>query len=146
MEKQSAKHLLAFASLLVIAGCGASHELETAPVTGMVTLDGTPLTEGAVLFLPLKGRGSTAAIQSDGTYSMITYGSNDGATVGQHRIVVKTLNDTTVTDKDPVPTSTRQNTSVIPIRYQSVKTSGLEFDVKPGVDNVFDIKLTTEAK
>ena len=43
--------------LVPVIGCGRSEGPKTAIVTGQVTLDGTPLDEGSINFLPSDGNG-----------------------------------------------------------------------------------------
>jgi hypothetical protein len=40
-------------AVFITLGCGGSHHLETAPVTGVVTIDGKPLGQGVVTFTPV---------------------------------------------------------------------------------------------
>src|SRR4051794_18765929 len=77
---------LAFA---LVGGC-SRYQLDTAPVHGLVTLDGEPLEGGVVTFLPSRGRAASGLIQPDGSYSLATYVQNpkDGAIVGHHRVSV----------------------------------------------------------
>jgi hypothetical protein len=78
--------------LITISGCGSGYS--TAPVSGTVTVDGTPVNGGDVTFAPMGGANVSAVgkpgsgtVQSDGTYSISTYGDNDGAVVGRHRVL-----------------------------------------------------------
>src|SRR5262245_39545204 len=75
----------AFAALSLIAGCRNAHELDTAPVTGNVLLNGKPLTSGTVTFVPPKGRVANGEIRSDGSFELSTYRAGDGAIVGPHK-------------------------------------------------------------
>src|SRR5690606_35570685 len=113
------------------------HQKETAPVTGRVTLDGTPLTSGVVFFVPVSGRGATGEIGADGTYRLGPYQPGDGAAVGTHQAAVF--------PKAPSPefdaaTSSQQ----VPARYQAPNTSGIEVEVVAGQTNIHDLKLTTK--
>lgn len=75
---------------LQLVGCGGGN---LAQVTGKVTANGQPVTEGTLLFSPIagstEGEGAipaTAEIQSDGTFTVSTEKPGDGAAVGKHRI------------------------------------------------------------
>ncbi len=118
-------------------GCGgSSHELETAPVSGRVTLDGEPLASGYVFVTPSRGRGAKGAIQSDGTFVLGTYESADGAQVGTHSVTVS-----------PIPQDEgagRRVRVAIPRKYSRAKSSGLTFEVKPGEDNNLELALSSE--
>jgi hypothetical protein len=120
-------------------GCGdSSHELETAPVSGQVTLDGKPVTSGYVIVMPPKGRMARGPIQRDGTFVMGTYASADGAQVGLHPVVVTPM---------PVEEGGQLLDGVaIPGKYGQAQTSGLSIDVQPGEQNNADFALTSDLK
>lgn len=107
-------------------------------MTGTVTLDGKPLTGGGVMFQPKSGRGAIGEIGPDGTYSLRTYGSNDGASIGLHQVAV--LGGAPANEEEAKSFKPLQ----IPSHYSGAESSGLAFEVKPGVDNVFNIELTTD--
>jgi hypothetical protein len=125
--------------LVAIAGCGRpSYQLETAPVTGKVTLDGQPLSSGYVTFVVARGRASSGEIRPDGTFEMSTYEPGDGAQVGTHPVVITPVPpDEYHSGPKPVP---------VPERYTRSGTSGFTFEVKPGEENYLELNLTTEEK
>ncbi|MEX2168416.1 MAG: carboxypeptidase regulatory-like domain-containing protein [Pirellulales bacterium] len=130
---------LSFAMLLSV-GCGRpSHQLDTAPVSGKVTLDGQPLPSGYVVVTTTKGRMASGKIRSDGTFDLTTYNEGDGAQVGSHPVVV---NELPPDEFSPVP---KEQRVPIPARYQSAGTSGLMVEVKPDEENYLELRLTTEA-
>lgn len=64
-------------------------------VHGKVTIDGTPLAGGRVMFAPTArdggvnaGKPAFAPIQADGNYVLRTYKNGDGAVAGQHWVTV----------------------------------------------------------
>lgn len=123
--------LAALALLLGVAGCGTRRY----PVSGRVTFpDGTPLTAGKVVFEGEVG-GKTVmargAIQPDGSYQLFVSEPGDGVPAGKYRALV--LSPEPDVDAKPSPP--------IDKRFTSLKTSGLEFEVKPGV-NEFPIQVT----
>lgn len=130
--------LVGLSLLCVLGGCSGSHELETAPVKGTVTVDGKPLAGGGLVFVPGHGRGATGTIAPDGTYVMSTYDNADGAIVGRHRVAVFPLTD----HSNFEDLSARPPT--VPTRYQNIASSGIEVEVKPDEENVFDIKLLSK--
>ena len=75
---------LALFTLLFVSCSPPSDRLPTAPVSGVVTLDGQPLEMGSVTFVPQDGsrRPATGRIQSDGSYRLGTYDDDDGALLG----------------------------------------------------------------
>jgi hypothetical protein len=70
-------------------GCGERRP-KTYPVTGMVTLDGKPIENASVSFVPQKpGEDTDAATgltDASGTYQLTTFVANDGARDGQYAI------------------------------------------------------------
>ncbi len=82
--------LVCFGWLLTLVGCGPS--LGTlVPVEGKVTMNGIPLPDGAVMFVPLdgdqKGIVISGPIGADGSYTLSTNGK-PGAPLGKYRAVV----------------------------------------------------------
>lgn len=78
-------------SLACLAGCGRGEVLQRAPVDGLVTIDGAPLTSGTICFIPTgdtKGPAAAATIE-DGTYELP---KENGPLVGQHRIEIEATN------------------------------------------------------
>ncbi len=58
-----------FVVAVTLVGCGRATGPQTAVVTGKVTLDGTPLSEGSINFLPKDGIGVPAGAKvTNGTY------------------------------------------------------------------------------
>lgn len=110
------------AALVVVGGCGRpAHQLETAPVTGWVILDGEPVTSGYIYTAPRKGRLATGKIASDGFFRLGTYKKADGATLGEHAVMLAPI----PADEGPTPAGA----VVPPARYASASSSGLTIDV-----------------
>jgi hypothetical protein len=127
--------VVTLASLLVTAmlGCGKpSYQLETARVTGKVTIDGRPMPAGYVTFVTSRGRASSGTIQPDGTFEMSTYEPGDGAQVGTHPVIIT-----------PVPPDVGRQSIPVPERYTRAGTSGFTVEVKPDEDNYLELPLTT---
>lgn len=118
-------------------GCrNSTHQLETAPVSGKVVLDGKVLDQGTIVFISPRGRTSTGEIGADGTFTLSTYVEGDGAIVGENRVAVFVGTSSELENALPVK-------SPVPARYGSVTTSGLSFEVKPGQANEFVVELTS---
>ncbi len=120
-------------SVGLVSGCGGDHGL--APVSGRVTLDGTPLADAAVLF-QAEGGGvpATGVTDKEGNFAMST-GDLTGAAIGNNSIsVVKEISlqpKGKVEESEIVPTK-----MLTPPKYASPQTSGLTVDVKPGMEPV----------
>ena len=84
------------AALALACGCSSGlKEFPTAPVTGTVTCEGTPLKSGRIQFAPAAvpgeleaGKPALGVIGPDGRFTLQTYGNADGAVVGTHRVSV----------------------------------------------------------
>ncbi|HEX3599585.1 MAG TPA: hypothetical protein VHU84_05545 [Lacipirellulaceae bacterium] len=75
------------AAWLAIAGSGCDRNPTRVPVSGTVLIDGAPLKQGNIKFVPKDGRPSTGKI-SDGRFTLTCYDGNDGALLGTHRVQV----------------------------------------------------------
>lgn len=117
-------------------GCGNS-DAKIAPVQGVVTLDGKPLTEGSVFVTPTGGRSAKGAIRPDGTFVLGTHSVSDGVMVGTHPVTVQPP-----PAREGMPLSA--TAKLLPQRYKSPSTSGITVDVKPNFDNELVIELSSE--
>ena len=125
--------------LTLAAGCGPA----TSTVTGVVTLDGTPVPEGTVSFLMEDGTVQSSFIMKDGTYHL------DAIPVGAAKVTVLTkatefeamAEDIKNLGKSGAAPKAEAPKFVIPARYSSPDTSGLSCEVK-GKTTKYDIPLT----
>ncbi len=128
-----------FAGLLCGCGSGEEPTPETVPVQGKVTYQGKPVPKGTISFQPSDGRPAVGEIQSDGTYSLSTFGEKDGAILGAHKVmVVAKSGDPSKMPSTPgyVPPK-----DLVPQKYGSTATSGLETTVsKDKTSYDFDLK------
>lgn len=94
------------------------------------------MSAGLLIFSPQRdsdnmkmnlGKPAQAIIQSDGSFTMATYGSNDGAVIGKHRVE---LNLAVLEDDDPEQ----------PCKYA---IPGLIVEVLPG-ENYLEIDLAKQ--
>jgi hypothetical protein len=121
-----------FLLLVLLLGCGGGGP-QVAPVTGTVTLDGRPLPNAEVMFVPEGGgRASTARTVDGGQYELLFKRGQNGALVGPHTVRIWVSHEVV------------RNPPKIAPRYDS--ESELRREVKAGEDNVFDFDVTTEAK
>jgi hypothetical protein len=85
---------------LMVSGCSSSSSEDTSnrkpvhPVTGKVTVQGKPAVGAFVLFVPVNEPQDTqdprprAEVGADGSFSLSTYGENDGAPVGNYSVAI----------------------------------------------------------
>jgi hypothetical protein len=116
--------------LCLTAGCGSADGLDRQAISGMVTLDGQPLTNGAILFEPATRRSGTVvgATIRQGTFS-ITRG--DGPVPGSYRVRVYASSGIQAppskrqTDRTPRPMVER-----LPAHYNTHSELGAEVVVR----------------
>jgi len=135
----SRRVLLPVTLLLALGTSGCGNKLY--PVRGTVTLeDGTPLTRGMVIFegtpegVKVMARGE---VKADGSYQLSTHKPGDGVPPGKYRVQINPMDLSEVPDE--------KKTLSFNLKYLSVETSGLEYEVKPGL-NEFPIKLDRPRK
>jgi hypothetical protein len=138
--------------LLVAVGCGPSGP-KLVPVSGKVTLDGQPLTAGAVSFSPDSAKGNkekvapTGSINSSGVYELSTEGKS-GAPVGWYKVTVVTNTPGMGQQPPPVvggggPVPLQQPSVQINPTYSSPDQTPLRVEVKAGAaTGDYDLKVS----
>lgn len=124
---------------LWIAGCGGSS-LETAKVTGKVTLNGHPVSQGKIMFRPAKGPLAAGALGPGGRYELSTFSPGDGVIVGECAVAIAAPSYGLPMAGMPPNPPPPPPEEAIPARYHNFETSGLIRVVEEG-DNVFDFEL-----
>jgi hypothetical protein len=137
---------------IVACGCGPRPPA-TAPVSGIVMIDDTPLPAGMVHFVPdesrgTRGRMAVAWIGADGRFANATsLRPGDGAPIGFHRIEIVVPQGPQFAGDDPTLSSAPTSSPLtIPERYADVRTSGLTAEVVAGQQNEFEFRLTRRKK
>lgn len=147
MTSLTIKTRVVVSALLVafVAGCGGSGVKPIAnlvPCRGTVTLDGQPLPHGMVGLEPLEpgaGRSANGAIK-DGHFELATSASAAGVVVGKYRVSVQSVSQ----EKTSSPAEmAKPPKSLIPKKYNDIKTSGLEVEVTKGMQPV-ELKLVSK--
>jgi hypothetical protein len=144
--------------VLAAAGCGKPG-VDYAQVAGRITLDGKPLPNAKIMFIPLNslagdpayiGMQSAGITDADGRFELGTYDRGPGAVVGEHKVVITLEPDAApgavartgyedVAEDMAAPPGPFKST--IPARYNS--NTELRFAVPPkGVRNAV-FELTT---
>lgn len=123
--------LVVCASLMGLGGCRSGDSPPLGRVEGTVTLDGKPLSEGRIMFVPVDGgRTSTGEFDESGNYQLIYSLDEWGAKVGEHTVKITTQNDFGGGER-------------IPAKYNV--DSELKAVVEGG-SNTFDFELTGEMR
>jgi hypothetical protein len=132
-------HLLGTFLITTVCCAGCDRGPDLAPVEGRVLLDDKPLTTGHVGTIPTAGRGAHADIGPDGTFSLHTFGSNDGALLGTHKVSVAAYDMSGPRDPE-----SGYGKMLVPQKYANPETSGFVIEVPPeGLENV-ELKLYTK--
>jgi hypothetical protein len=138
----AARRRLAPAALVTVAvlwGCGPPADPSLVPVTGTVTVEGQPLANATVTFIPKDGTpgfGGTGKTDSSGKYTLA--GSRDnapGIPAGEYRVAIsKRLmpdgSEVPATDNTPPMMSPARES--LPVGYSNPATTQLTAAVKPG--------------
>jgi hypothetical protein len=116
-------------ALMALAGCGHSDSLpayQVYEVKGKVVLsDGKPLNGGWISFVPKGDLPVTPSgeIGPDGTFSLVTGGSGEGAPAGQYKVRIEA-------PQLPPASSRSRRKPVIPVKYGDEDSSGLVITVR----------------
>ncbi len=116
---------------LMLAGCGGKDGLGR--VTGKVTLDGKPLANASIEFVPVDGKGLTSYGRTDtnGEYYMMATRSAKGAAVGKNSVRITTYEVLDLQTTLP---------ELVPTKYNTA--TELEREVKSG-SNSIDFELSS---
>jgi len=133
-----------------IVGCGGAPAAtlpETVPVTGVVTLDGKPLTAATITFIP---QGQTKGIECQGTtdeegrYQLQQQHGTEGAPPGSYKVVISRL---LRGDGTPLPEAGAGAGGIavesLPPRYSDIRVSRLTAVIpQAGGEFKFDLQHT----
>jgi hypothetical protein len=124
---------------LLISSCGSNTGPAFHAVKGSAFFEGKPAT-GAVLSFHKVGEDNRAnlphaKVQPDGTFTLSSHGSGDGAPIGKYQVTV-------IWKKKKPGGSDEDGEWVLPPRYLAAATSGLEVDITSGVNELPAFQLT----
>jgi hypothetical protein len=135
INTRAASRLVLVFCLTVSIGCG-EEVAPRHPASGKVTLDGAPLGDAEIIYVPDAEKGNKSKIScggrtaADGTYTLSTVGPA-GAPAGWYKVVVQT----TFPGGPAKPV-------VIPDRYASLSETDLSREVVPSpAADAYDIHL-----
>ncbi|MCA9233897.1 MAG: hypothetical protein KDA44_00400 [Planctomycetales bacterium] len=125
---------LATCGLAGLAGCsdGLPHRV---PVSGIVKIDGKPLSQGSVMVIPANDRPAGGSIGPDGRFTLTSYEPNDGVVVGTHKVTVAATEHL----------SERETRWLVPKKYNNAGSSGLTVTIDGPTDDL-EINLTWDGK
>jgi len=132
--------LMAALMMALETGCGPSRPA-LLPAEGVVTLDGKPLANAALVFQPKAGgRPASGRTDENGRFRMGTFAAKDGVLPGEHTVTI-----TAVEEVGPPPEKGSQPKTrwVTPKRYSRADASGLSATVAAG-SKTFSFDLSSE--
>lgn len=110
-------------------GCGQSADRRV-PVSGIVRIDGQPLTTGTIRFVPESGRPASSAIMADGSFDLasdrVNQISEPGVLVGTYQVQVsanRIIDDETIH-------------WYAPAKYADFRTAGLDLTIDRPTDDL----------
>ena len=135
---------LAFSSRAIIVACLCVTWIgcygkpagfpDLAEVEGTVTVDGKPVSNLAVAFIPDGGRPSLGITDESGHYQLSYFRGETGAVLGPHKVMITTNQETAPPPgyRDPIP-----------VQYNLKST--LTAEVQDG-ENVIDFELESKSR
>lgn len=117
-------------SCMTLSGCS---EMKVAPVSGVVTLDGQPLSKASITFLPeAGGRPSYGVTDDSGRYRLAYSMNEEGAEVGKCQVKITTAIESgdygSKRSKEKIPARYAKEPKIVEVQSRS---------------NTIDIELTT---
>ena len=124
--------LLGFVSAMLwsCVGCSDGRPARVT-VSGQVLIDGEPLSQGNIKFVPEGARPSAGSITEDGRFTLTCYDGNDGVVPGTHRVQISASE---ILDESKVKWWA-------PKKYCDFRKSGLTFKISEPTDDL-KIELT----
>jgi hypothetical protein len=135
--------------IVVMMGCGGRGDAKPianlVPCHGTVTLDGKPLNHGTVGFAPVVANAGQPAVGAikNGRFVMSTTVSAPGVVIGKYHVSVQSLEQETKVNSSSPTDMLKRPTSLIPSKYNEIKTSGLDVEVTKSTANV-ELKLVSK--
>ena len=139
MLKSVAGVVLLMMALMLQVGCGPSGP-DIARVQGTVTMDGKPLPNAIIMFVPVGGRPSVSETDANGKYVLEFSGGRKGAIPGINRVEINTGRLAYEKDGKNYPAVKES----VPVQYNRHTT--LEFNVEAGKNNTADFALKSGGK
>ncbi len=159
---QLVRRIVLLSGCLLACGCGGGVDRPTVyPVSGTVAYNGKPVAGALVSFFGESAAKEASGItDAEGKFQLSTYGLNDGAVPGMHKVTVsksdpdaappaasmeQMLNDPAAMAQMSEAASSddaKGKKPLIPTKYASPGSTPLTETVSESGDNVFVIQLT----
>lgn len=130
---------LGLVGLANLVGCGGVYD---SYVSGLVTLDGTPLPSGTVAYIPDQaGPASYGVILNDGSY-VVNTGREEGLPTGAYSVTVVSR-EGSIEDPSGRGLPPKAGKMITPPWYSNKRSSPLKIAVEPG-SNQINLELSSE--
>ena len=150
--------------LAAMVGCGGQPTLSTEYVEGVVTVDGQPVPEATVTFVPVvegQGAPATGMTNAQGVYKLtatvtgeVAAKAEAGTLPGEYHVgVMKNVIETPMSQEEAEEAGVEYNpvdeyaepkiTYEVPQKYNNPRESGLKVTVQAGQNNI-PLELTSE--
>jgi hypothetical protein len=170
--KMKCSFLIGLIAVAGMVGCGAEDGdfPDTAPVSGQITLNGTPQPMALVTFHPTDTDGSPASARTDarGNYVLASFSAEDGAVPGSYLVTVTKMSESKQgqavgSEEDPdaayleleqagvdvtggeggdAGSGLGEAQNLLPAKYQSRESTDLKADVPKEGGDAFNFELT----
>ena len=128
------------------AGCwGRADRPPLGRVSGTVRYNGKPVTSGSVIFTPTSqgggGHVATGPIDSNGSYTLTTFDTGDGALIDKHVVTVEAREKSAGSPRDKDGRITYKPAKlVVPDKYADPQKTPFRYTVEAG-SNTIDLDL-----
>lgn len=160
--KKSVSLLVCFSLVILVVGCQPKGRgLKVEYVEGVVTLDGTPVSDASVEFLPVQSGSGEAAggfTNAQGVYKLSSMNGDPekGAIAGDYNVTVRKIEATSYLNDDGTfkPGAPKDSTGqlistvqkdILPAVYKDRNKTPVQLTVAPG-NNKLNIELKKDAK
>ncbi len=139
---------LSLLAVVILVGCGGGGDApdrpDTVPVTGTVLLDGTPVADATVTFVPNSGqeRGAVGKTDANGQYTLMTFEPGDGAIPGMFLVTVEKVEVIGGDQSDNGLAPPPEYKDQLPTRYKNPNSSGISREVAKDGENTLKLELT----
>jgi hypothetical protein len=138
--------LAGFTLLSALTAAGCTRGPDYAEVEGTVKLNGKPLPNVRVEFLPdpeqgARGPTSSGVSDKDGRYKLLRDGQRPGAVVGKHRVLIHDLAPYENLPPGRLPDSYKLKPSRVPVRYFDSNQTPLLKEVNAGGLQTIDLEV-----
>ena len=129
--------------LCCFCGCKNDNLPKTVPAEGIVTLDGTPVSDATVLLIADTGSNNAYAVSDkDGKFKLKAFDEKAGAVPGSYKVeITKTIKEAASVKGGETGVNLKYG---LPVKYAGYATSGLTFKI--GNDGDKNIKFALVSK